>query len=180
MIVIAASSLCLNANLSLATFYRTRIRRGWDLVVPRFTAVAALSLAAYVLGVVAAGYETAVLFGASDWVPLLAHSGYMALFMIFMVALVAVLSAFARGILATVGIALALVIAVFPLLGVMPAVEAWLPTALPDSVKPLLTHAVGIAHYWRPALVAVGLSCVFLTVAVFRQRPLQSARPVKQ
>jgi ABC-2 type transport system permease protein len=61
-VVLAAGAFSFDARHGLATFLRTRVGNIWRLVTPRF-AVWAAAATAYVLGTLAAWYETDLLIG---------------------------------------------------------------------------------------------------------------------
>jgi hypothetical protein len=63
VVVIAASAFTFDARRGLSTFFRTRASSMWQLIAPRFAASAAVAVAAYTLGTLAAWYETVLLLG---------------------------------------------------------------------------------------------------------------------
>jgi hypothetical protein len=72
VVVIAAGAFTFDAHHGLATFLRTRVASIWQLVLPRFAVNAAAAAIAYLLGTLAAGYETDLLIGslpAARWPP---------------------------------------------------------------------------------------------------------------
>ena len=88
------------------------------------------------LGALAAWYETAVLLGAPPAGRLLAGIGLTSLFLAFAVALTAAAAYLVRGVLATAGVTIVLLL-VLALLGNIPALGKWLPTTLLGSVPGL-------------------------------------------
>jgi ABC-2 type transport system permease protein len=64
VVVIAAGAFTFDAHHGLAIFLRTRVTGFWQLIAPRFTVNAAAAALAYVLGALAAWYETSLLIGA--------------------------------------------------------------------------------------------------------------------
>jgi ABC-2 type transport system permease protein len=64
VVVIAAGAFTFDAHHGLATFLRTRVASMWQLVLPRFAVNAAAAAIAYLLGTLAAWYETDLLIGS--------------------------------------------------------------------------------------------------------------------
>ncbi|HSF26869.1 MAG TPA: ABC transporter [Actinomycetes bacterium] len=129
VVIVAALALTLDARPGLAVFYRTRVRRPADLVVPRFVVAASAAALAYLAGLLAAVYETVVLLGGID--PLdVAMGGLLGmLYLVFAVAVVALAASRSRSVLATVGITLGALLAL-PIVGVWAPLGRWLPSAL--------------------------------------------------
>ena len=176
IVVVAAMTLSVNARPQLAVFYRTRVRRASDLVLPRFVAVTVATLACYFIGAMAAWYETWVLIGAPPVLPLFLHIGCTMLYLGFAIALVALVGELAGGALAVVGICLVLLIAVLPVLGTVQTIQSWLPSWLPDSAKPLLAESATAADYWHAAAITVACTAVLLVLAVRRAGDATTAR----
>ena len=119
---------------------------------------------AFVLGALAAWYETAVLLGAPPTGRLLAGIGLTSLFLAFAVALTAAAAYLVRGVLATAGVTIVLLL-VLALLGNIPALGKWLPTTLLGSVPGLAGGAPWSQYLWA-ALVTVLATVGALVVAV--------------
>ena len=64
VVVVAAGAFTFDSRHGLATFLRTRIASFWQLLAPRFTVNAAAAAIGYLLGTLAAWFETDVLIGA--------------------------------------------------------------------------------------------------------------------
>ena len=160
VIVVAASTLCLDAHPILAAFYRTRLK-GPALLLPRYLTVAAATLATLVLGTLGAWYETAVLLGSVNAPDLLAGLALEALWFILVIAVVAAYSALIRGVAGTVGAVVGTLLG----LAAIPALKSWLPTRLADGLVLVLKHQ---PHPWRPVLIATLATIALLTFAVHR------------
>ena len=106
VVTIAASALTFDARRGLSTFLRTRVNSMWALLQPRLVVTAAFAVLAYTLGTLAAWYETTLLLGPLPAAALAAGVLCESIYLIFSIAVVAAASAFARGTLGTVGIAL--------------------------------------------------------------------------
>jgi ABC-2 type transport system permease protein len=169
VVVIAASAFSFDARHGLATFLRTRVGSMWQLVTPRFAVWAAAAAIAYLVGTLAAWYETDLLIGAPAAGAMLAGIGCGAVYLAFAVAVTALAASSVRNTLATAGIALA-VLLLLPIAGTAHAVEPWLPTTLATAPGDLLTRAHPLSHYLPTFAVAVVAGAAALAVAVLRLR----------
>lgn len=125
---VAAAALAFDANREMAVFLRTRASIV-SIVTPRFVVSAGAAVTALVLGAVVAFYEVGVLFDWPDPGRYVVAVGLISLYLVFAVALAALVSAFVRSVpavaLITVGIMLLLGI-----LSLVPTLGRWLPSAL--------------------------------------------------
>lgn len=165
-VVVAAAAFGLDENRSLSIFYRTLMRRPADLLVPRFVVAAAAAAVAWLLGLLAAWYETAALIGAPATRGMLAAAGLGALYVVFAVAVTALAATVARSPSGIVGCALVVLLGL-PILGRIHLISAWLPSALADAPDALLRHT-GPDHYARAGAVAAVV--IVLSVAVALRR----------
>lgn len=168
-VVIAAGAFTFDAHQGLAIFLRTRVTGFWQLVAPRFTVNAAAAALAYVLGAVAAWYETALLIGAPAVGGMLAAMLCGAVYLGYAVAVTAFAATIVRSTLATVGIALA-VLFVLPVAGVYHPISGWLPSALTDAPAALISGTQHLPHYLPAFAVAVAASGAALAATVLRLR----------
>jgi ABC-2 type transport system permease protein len=164
--VIAAFACAIDAKPALSVFYRTRARRFADLVVPRFTVTAAGAVAAYLVGLLASWYETAVLIGDPGIVPMLETALVGSLYLVFAVAVTALTATVARSTLGTVGYALVVMLAL-PIAGAIPDVSRWLPSTLSGAPYAFVQHT-NPDHYQRALLLTVLLTAAVLALAVVR------------
>jgi len=165
-VIVAAGVLAFDAKPGLAAFYRTRVRPVDRVVLPRFTMTSTAVSVAYVLGALAAWYETTLLIGdlsaGAVIEGLLCGSAYL----VFAVAVVCAAASMARNTLGTVGIALAFLL-LLPLAGPSPVARKWLPSTLVGAPIDLLGTAQ-LSDY-APALVAAATaSAALVTLAVER------------
>ncbi|HVB44642.1 MAG TPA: hypothetical protein VNF47_18340 [Streptosporangiaceae bacterium] len=168
VVVIAAGALSFDARPGLSLFLRTRAASIWQIVTPRFAVNAAAALAAYVLGTLAAWYETALLLGAPPAGAMLAGMVCGCVYLVFAITVVAVASSFARSTLAIVGLALAALL-VLPVLGTVRQVHDWLPSTLVNAPAELVTG--GHLYDYRPALATAAVAgALLLAAAVARLR----------
>lgn len=161
LVLIAAAALCVDAKPGLSIFYRTRVRRRSDLVLPRYTVIAASGVLTYLAGWGAAWYETAVLIGSPEVGRTLVAALPLLLYLVFVVAVVSAVASLLRGVLATVGVSLAVLLGL-PALGLISSVRPWLPSALTDASRALLNGG----HDWSSAAVGtVVVTTGLLTLA---------------
>jgi ABC-2 type transport system permease protein len=169
VVVIASGAFSFDARHGLATFLRTQVASIWQLVTPRFAVWAAAAAIAYLLGALAAWYETTLLIGSPAAAGMLAGILCGGVYLAFAVAVTALAASAVRSTLATAGIALA-VLLLLPVAGTIHAVDTWLPTTLASAPADLLTRAHPLSHYLPTFGVTVAASTAALAVAVLRLR----------
>jgi ABC-2 type transport system permease protein len=168
VVVLAAGPFSFDASPGLATFLRTRVSDFWRLLLPRFTATAAAAAVAYVLGTSAAWYETRLLLGPLPAGAVAAGVLCGAVYLAFGVAVTALASSLVRGTLATVGTALAMLLAL-PVIGVLSGTVAqWLPSALVSAPVSLVNGSQHPVHYLAPIGVSIAAGAAALSLAVLR------------
>ncbi len=145
VVMVAASALAFDARREMAVFLRTRVRRVREIVVPAYAVNAGAAVAGLVVGSLAAWYETAVLLGGLSPVSMLAGIAYGALFLIFAVAVTALVASIVRGVLATAGVTLVLLLAL-ALVGSLPSVARWLPTNLAGALAGLVREGSAVDY----------------------------------
>ena len=152
-VILAASALALDAKPGLAAFYRTRVRRPHLLVVPRFTVAAASAVAAYLLGAAVSWVLTVWLIAApragSVWGFLLS-----AVYLVFAMAVVAVVATLVRGVVAVAAVTIGVLLAL-PVVGVIPQVGSRLPSHLVGAVDTLARGSGRLSDYAVPCAVTV-------------------------
>lgn len=169
VVVIAAGAFTFDAHHGLAIFLRTRVTGFWQLIAPRFAVNAAAAALAYILGALAAWYETSLLIGAPAAGPMLAAMLCGAVYLGYAVAVTAFAATIVRSTLATVGIALA-VLFVLPIAGIYRPIAGWLPSALTDAPAALVSGTHHLSHYLPAFAVTVAASAVVLAATVVRLR----------
>jgi ABC-2 type transport system permease protein len=162
VIVIAAGALTFDARRGLSTFLRTRATSMWQLIAPRFTVNAAAAVTAYTLGTLAAWYETSLLLGSPPTGPMLTGLLCGSAYLIFAISVTTAAASLARSTLATIGIALAALLAL-PLLGTIGPLHAWLPSTLVTAPIALLGNST-LSDY-LPALGITAVSTLLLLTA---------------
>lgn len=167
VVVIAAGAFSFDARHGLATFLRTRTASTWQLVMPRYTVSAGAGAVAYLLGTLAAWYETDLLIGSLPAGAVFAGYLCATTYLAFAVAVTAMAASVVRSTLASTGIALAILL-VIPITGTFRAIHDWLPSTLVSAPVDLLDGAHELAHYLAAFAVAVAVSAAALVIAVRR------------
>ena len=163
-VVVAAGALALDAKPEMGIFLRTRVAAVRDLLWPRYVTMAGAVVGSFLLGALAAWYETVVLIGALPAAGVLAGIAYGALYLLFVVAVVAASAGLARSVLGTVLISI-LVLVLLPILGIVDAVGVWLPSHLVGALT-AIPDGASATEYWRAAVVTVLAGAAALWLAV--------------
>lgn len=168
VVAIAAGAFSFDSRHGLATFLRTRVRSIWQLVTPRFAVNAAAAAVAYLLGTLAAWYETRLLIGPLPAGRTLEGIVCGASYLAFAVALTALAASLVRSTLAATAISLGLLL-LLPIVGAFQSVHDWLPSTLVNAPVDLLTGS-NLSRYLPTFAVTVAASAAALAVAVARLR----------
>jgi ABC-2 type transport system permease protein len=169
VVVIAAGALSFDSRQGLATFLRTRVANISKLVAPRFAVSAAAAVAGYLLGTLAAWYETDLLIGSLPVSGMLAGILCGAAYLVFAVSLTTLAASLARSTLAIAGITLA-VLLVLPIASTFHTIHDWFPSTLVNAPVDLVSGAHQLPHYIPALAVTAGGSVVALAIAVSRLR----------
>jgi ABC-2 type transport system permease protein len=167
VVVLAAGALTFDSSQGRAIFLRTRIRSTWQLVAPRVAVNAVAAAMAYLLGTLAAWYETSLLIGALPAQRVLAGATCGAVYLAFAVAVTALAAAFARSTIATAGIAFMILLAL-PILGTVHAIARWLPSALVNAPVDIVSGTHQFGYFWPAFAVTAAASSAALAAAVNR------------
>jgi ABC-2 type transport system permease protein len=165
-VIVAAFACAIDAKPALAVFYRTRARSYRALLLPRVAVTALGVVGGYLVGLLVAWYETAVLIGAPETGPMLFSAVLGSVYLAFAVAVTALAGTVTRGTSGTVGLTLVILL-LFPILGELPALAPWMPSALVGAPNALLRHTAS-DHYPRAVIGSVLLSAAALALASFR------------
>ncbi|MDX1691377.1 MAG: hypothetical protein R3290_10175, partial [Acidimicrobiia bacterium] len=152
-VAVAAGALTIDALPEMSIFLRTRVRAASRIVLPRFVVSVAAIGGAYLLGLLAAWYETVVLLGGVPIGGLVAGLVYGVLYLAFAVAVVAAIGSRLRSVIGTVGLSV-VVLLVTPIVGVVDAIGRWLPSHL-VSAQVALAQDAAITDYLGAAAVTV-------------------------
>jgi len=156
VVIVAASALAVDARTEVAAFLRTRVAHGRVLLWPRYVVVTLTAVVALVAGTAVAWVLTATVLGPLPAGTMLIGTVLGALYLAFAVAVVAAAGSVARGVVPTVFAAL-VVLLLLPIVGVLPALEPWLPSRLVTAVVALV-QGEPVADYLR----AVGVTVVVI------------------
>jgi ABC-2 type transport system permease protein len=154
LVAVSASALGFDSSPGLAAFFRTRVSSMWRLIAPRFTAYAVAGSLAYLLGTLAAWYETRLLIGSLPVAGLFAGTLCGAVYLAFAVAVTALATSLSRNTLASAGMTLAILLAL-PLLADVHAISSWVPSALVGAPADLVAGTYQLSHYLPALAVAV-------------------------
>jgi ABC-2 type transport system permease protein len=166
VVVLAAGAFSFDASPGLATFLRTRVSSTWQLITPRFTAYAAAAAVAYLIGTVAAWYETAQLIGSLPAAGVLGGVLCATVYLAFAVAVTALTASMMRGTIATAGLAFVVLLAL-PIAGTIRSVAQWLPSALVSAPVSLVDGAHRLPYYLPVIGVTIAATAAALALAAF-------------
>jgi ABC-2 type transport system permease protein len=167
VVVLAAGAFAFDSSPGLAVFLRTRASGAWQLIWPRFAVYAAAAAVAYLLGTLAAWYETALLIGHLPAVQVLAGVACGAIYLMFGVAVTALAASLARSTIAAAGIAFIMLLAL-PILSIIRVLGRWLPSALVNAPVSLVDGAHQLGYFWPSLLISVVATGAALAVATRR------------
>jgi ABC-2 type transport system permease protein len=137
VVLVAASALAFDARREMAVFLRTRVRGVRQIVLPAYGVNAGAAVGALLAGALAAWYETVILLGPLPPGRMLLGIACAAMFLVFAVALTALIASLVRGALATAGISLAILLAM-AILGSFAGLQRWMPTTLFSALAGLV------------------------------------------
>ena len=166
VVALTAAALSFDTRQGLSTFLRTRVTSMWQLVIPRFAASAAAAVAAYLLGTLAAWYETQVLIGSLPVGGMLGGMLCGAVYLTFAVAVTALAASLVRSVIGTVAVALAILV-VLPIAGVFHLIASWLPSALVNAPVGLVS-GTQLLHFLPALGVSVAASAAALVICMRR------------
>jgi ABC-2 type transport system permease protein len=160
VVLVASAALAFDARREMAIFLRTRVNSVSAIVLPAYVVNAGTAAAGLLAGTFAAWYETVVLIGPLPAGRMVLGTALGVLFLAFAVAVVAVAAAMFRGVLATAGATLVLLLSL-AILGSIGALREWLPTTLASAAAGLTTGE-DPADYLRSTIVTVLATVVAL------------------
>ena len=154
----------LDAIPEMSVFLRTRVEAISELLTPRLVVSFAAIVAAFLLGLAFAWYETAILLGALPVGGMLAGAGFTIVYLGFVVALVAAVASRSGSVLATVAVSV-VVLLVLPVLGIAEAVGRWLPSHLLGALDALIRRDETWTEYLPATAVTVAVSALLIWLA---------------
>ena len=156
VVIVAAGALAIDARAELAAFLRTRVAHPRDLVIPRYLLVTAASAIALTVGTVIAVVLTTVLIGDLPLGATAVGTVYGILYLAFAIAVVAAVAGFVRSQLAAVFVSI-LVLLLLPVIGIVDAIAAWLPSSLLTAVLPIVAGEPAIDHLRAVAVTVIAI-----------------------
>jgi ABC-2 type transport system permease protein len=166
VVIVAAAALAMDSRPEAAAFLRTRVTRARSLLLPRYAVVAAAAAVSLVCGTAVAWLLTGSLLGPLPVGPMLLGTAYGVLYLGFVVAVVAAVAGYTRGVVGTIFVSVA-VLLVLALLGIVEPVRPWLPGELVAAVLRLVDGA-GYSEFARAAVVTIVATPALLALAVHR------------
>ena len=161
---VCAAALAIDAKPEISVFFRSRstIRQ---ILAPRFVINAVAAVFAFAVGVVTAVVTSGVLIGWPEAKPTIVGSILVALYLVFVVAFVALIGSLVRKVPATALLTVGGLIAL-SLIGLLQPIEPWLPSYLVGGFDGVI--AGGDFVYWRAVVVTVAAIAVALWIATVR------------
>ena len=162
-LVVGSDALGFDARSESAAFFRTRVDRARELLLPRYVVTTLTATLALIAGTVTAWTLTAVLIGPPPLLPVAVGTVYGVIHLAFAVAMLAV----ACGLTTNAGSAVLLtfgVLALTPILGIVPSVK-WLPSELVAAIVFLL-EGTPARDFGRSAAAATLATVGLLALAV--------------
>ena len=166
VVVIAAQALGLDNRPEVAAFFRTRVESTTRLLFPRVAVVGVTAVAAFAAGTAAAWYETVVLIGSLPVGRLWLGAALGAIYILFVVVLTAAITTATNSALSTTLLVIG-VLLFLPVLGLVPSIGQWLPSALPGAIDGLVRDRLP-SEFAQATAVAVVTVALLWWVAVRR------------
>ena len=161
---VGAAALAFDANTEMAIFLRTRatVRQ---IFTPRFVVTSVAAVAAFFFGMAIAYIGTGILLEWLDLGPVVVGSVLQAVYLVFAVATIGLVSSFIRKVpgVALLSVGLLILIA---LLSLIPALAPWLPSELIGAIDVLIRG--GEFDFWRSLVVTILLIGGMVTVSIQR------------
>jgi ABC-2 type transport system permease protein len=166
VVVVGASALALDARPEIAAFLRTRTDRPARLIVPRYVVTVAAGVVALVAGTIVTWIVTASLLGRLPVGEVVAGTVLGALYLAFVVAIVAAVAGFVRSQVSAVFVTFAVLLAL-PMFAMIGAIKPWMPSELLYAGVALV-EGEPLREFARSAAVAVVASSALLGLAARR------------
>ena len=160
----AAAALAFDSNPQMGTFLRTRVKSIARIITPRYVTITSAIAVSFTLGSLAAYYETTVLIGSLPFGRWLLGTLLGCLYLAFAVAVVAAVMPMTRPVMPTVVAAL-VVLLLFPIVGLIPNVGAWLPSHLVGALDGLV-GGIEPTEYLKAAATTIIATAALLAISV--------------
>jgi ABC-2 type transport system permease protein len=164
-VVVAAGALAFDAIPEMGVFLRTRVPDVRTILTPRVAVTVIAVVGSFVLGGLAAWYETWALIGGLSAGDVVAGLGFGSLFLVFVVALVAAVAGRASSVLGTVMISIVILL-VLPIFGIADAVGRWLPSHLGGALAALPAGSADIGDYLPATAVTIVATAGLFLLAI--------------
>mgnify|MGYP001827184569 CR=1 FL=1 len=161
---VAALALAFDAKPEMAAFLRTRATIP-HIVAPRYVVNMVASVGSFILASAVAFVVTAAMIGTPSVSGTILGSLLVGLYICFVVALTGFFASLVRGVPSTALLTIGALI-LFSIIGLIPAIGAWLPSALVGSYDALIGG--GDFVYWRGIASAVVFSAAAIGVSIYR------------
>lgn len=163
VVVIGVGALAVDARPEIAAFLRTRVRKAWTLLLPRYVMTLAAATVGLVVGTATAWALTAALIGGLPAGAVVVGTLYGMVYLAFAVAVLAAVSGFTRSQPTTVFAAIAILL-VLPIVGLVPVIQPWLPSELLTAVAAMVEGAPA-TEFLRSVTTSVVATAALLVVA---------------
>jgi ABC-2 type transport system permease protein len=160
----AAAALAFDSNPQMGTFLRTRVESIARIITPRYVTITSAIAVSFTAGSLAAYYETTVLIGSLPFGRWLLGTLLGCLYLAFAVAVVAAVMPMTRTVMPTVVAAL-VVLLLFPIVGLIPNVGAWLPSHLVGALDGLV-RGIEPTEYLKAAVTTIIATAALLAISV--------------
>jgi ABC-2 type transport system permease protein len=170
MMVVAASAFAVDARTALSIYYRSRVTSFWRLLLPRVAVAACAGIAAWLLGLAVAWYETRALIGAPDAKAMGEAAALVSVYLLFAIAVTAVASVITRSTTSSAISAISFILLV-QILSAIPQLTQWVPYGLTGAPNALVRNTSGFSHYDRALIV-----CIVATIGLLAVVPVLGAR----
>ncbi len=161
---VGAAALAIDAKPEVSEFFRSRASIP-EILIPRFVAISAATVAAFAVGVATAAVTSGILIGWPEAGTTIIGSLLVALYLVFAVALITLFGSLVRRVPATALLAVGTLI-LLSLIGLVGTIGPWLPSYLIGGFDGII--AGGDFVYWRAVVVTVVAIAGALTIAVVR------------
>jgi ABC-2 type transport system permease protein len=164
-VMVAAGALVIDAIPEMSIFLRTRVDGVGRLLAPRLVVSFAVVGVSFLLGLLAAWYETVVLLGSVPVAHLALGALLTLVYLGFVVSLTAAIGGRLASVPATVAITVVVLLAL-PIFGLVDTVGRLLPSHLLGAMESLLRDTATWTDYVPAALMAPALSALLVSLAV--------------
>lgn len=166
ILAVAASALCFDAKPEWAAFLRTRTASVRQLVLPRVASSTVAAVAGLVAGTTVAAVLTSVLIGAPVVGDVVLGTAFTSLYLLFVVAVVALAASLSRQVITTVLLAVGILL-VLPVLQIISTIEPWMPSKLLGATTALL-GGTPATELLKASIVTIAVVPVLLAAATRR------------